>query len=85
MLLSILLIAWVVFFAHTITCINRTSAERLGLLEKIRDYDDLDNWGARLNALRHVDFDAHLWRRVTLRDPWAIYPDSLVSLVRVEA
>lgn len=68
------------FFVHAFHAITITAAQRLAILSAINDPDPrvlLD----KIDAF-HGLFDAHLWRVLTFRSPWRIYPALLSDELR---
>lgn len=60
------------FIVHAFYAISLTASQRLAILAAINDPEPrvaLD----KINAF-HGLFDAHLWRLMTFRSPWRIYP-----------
>lgn len=85
LLLGLLWLTFVGIFIHANAALNKTAKQRMYLLDAIRDYNDPNAWRKRLDAFEGVDFDDHLVRLLTFRDPWAIYPAELANLMRVSA
>ena len=79
----LLVAAWLLpaLFVHAFYAISLTGAQRLAILNAINDSDPqvaLD----KLNAFTNDSFDAHLWRLLTFRSPWKIYPALLRNEVQ---
>ena len=79
----LLLFVWLfpAFIVHAFYAISLTASQRLGLLAAI-SREDPDAAIAKMDISRDVSFDAHLWRVITLRSPWSIYPRELRAEIR---
>lgn len=67
-------------YVHALYAISLTGAQRCGLLVAISDNSPVVAL-SKLKALRRSSFDSHLWRLLTLRNPWKIYPPELADEV----
>lgn len=78
MTVLLLLIVWLLpaLFVHLFYSITLTATQRLGILAAINRHDPLHAI-SKMEALRAVEFDDHLWRVTTFRRPWSLYPDQL--------
>lgn len=77
---AVTLFVWLLpaIYVHALYAIRLTSAQRLGLMAAIPDNDPVRAL-EKLDALRRHSFDSHLWRLLTLRNPWKIYPPELAD------
>jgi hypothetical protein len=66
---------------HAFYAISLTASQRLGLLNAISERD-LSDAIHKLEIFGATSFDLHLFRVLTFRSPWVIYPDSLSSEVK---
>lgn len=76
----IILMIYLMLWVHAMHCIKRTSEQRMALLAFISK-DEPFLALKQLEDLRDK-FDSHLFRLVTLRNPWKIYPMSLQPIIK---
>jgi hypothetical protein len=83
----VVIAVYAVFLAAMIwalTCNQRTHNHRVVLIEEIaKAIEASDYQKSYWRILYEVSYEQHMWRLLTFRDPWAIYPPELSEVRRV--
>jgi len=77
----IFIIVGIIFSGWLLICNERAHAQQIEIIDVLGKHPDgriREDFRDRYDLFGRVSYNSHFWRLVTFRDPYILYPESIV-------